>query len=546
MKGVEAGFVGGNFILRRRQLRAAATAAEKGKGGKGGKSGKGDKQHAPPGVRQKKSSTSEGYLRALEKYEPVIGIEVHVQLNTNTKAFCSCSTRESRVPNTNVCPVCMGHPGTLPVLNRSVVELAAKAGMALRCNVAEVSKFDRKNYFYPDTPKNYQISQYDVPLAEHGSLDLPLSKTRVGVTRLHIEEDAGKLTHMGSGTGRIADSTHSLVDYNRAGTPLVEIVSEPDIRSSTQAAEYGQELQKVLRYVGASNCNMQDGSLRLDVNVSIREKGAAEFGTKIELKNLNSFGSVQRAIEYEIERQAAALDAGEQLHMETRFWDEKGLKTLLMRVKEGAADYRYFPEPDIPPLVLQKSILGRWIDELPELPTARRRKYAEEYGLSDYDAAQMTDSRETSDFFQLTVDLGGSPKSTANLLMGEITKALKDAGSTITTCKLEPPSLASLVKMQDAGVISTRAVKELLPELVRDGGDPEEIVEQRGLKMITDPAEVDKLVELVLEAEKDMVEQYKAGKTKLLGALRGKLIKRSEGKMDPQTLGERLMEKLGS
>mmetsp|Transcript_9258 Transcript_9258/g.40508 ORF Transcript_9258/g.40508 Transcript_9258/m.40508 type:complete len:535 (-) Transcript_9258:921-2525(-) len=532
---MELGFAGfGVTVLRRVRGRRTVVSLAGGKS-KGG------------AVRQKKSSTSQGYLDALEKYEPVVGIEVHAQLATKTKAFCSCSTKESKLPNTNVCPVCMGHPGTLPVLNKSVVDLAIKAGLALNCEIAKFSKFDRKNYFYPDTPKNYQISQYDIPIAEHGSLDLPVSGCTVGITRLHMEEDAGKLTHMGSGSGRIADSTHSLVDYNRSGTALIEIVSEPDLRSGVQAAEYGQELQKVLRFIGASDCNMQDGSLRLDVNVSIREKGASEFGTKIEIKNLNSFGSVQKSIEHEIERQAAALNAGEKLQQETRFWDEKGLKTLLMRVKEGEADYRYFPEPDIPPLKVSDEVLQSVKDAIPELPNVRRKRYQETYGLSDYDAMLMSDDKETSDFFEQSVDLGGNPKTVANLLLAEVTLARKDLKmKTLSSSKLTPQSLADLVKLREDGLIGSKVIKALVPELVKDGGDPVAIVEERDLKFITDPKQIEDVLQGVLNQEVELVTKYKAGEKKLMGPLKGKVMAASRGRIEPELLQKRLDELLSA
>lgn len=437
------------------------------------------KKKGGSGRREKKSSASPGLLKALEKYEPVIGMEFHVQLATKTKAFCACSTASTRTPNLNVCPVCIGLPGALPVINAKVVELAAKAGLALGCKISNYSGFDRKNYYYVDTPKNYQITQDLYPIAENGSLQLPNSGKIIGVTRLHMEEDSAKMSHEGSASGAITDSTHSLIDFNRSGVPLIEIVSEPDIRSGAEAAEYGQELQRVLRYVGTSDCNMQDGSLRCDVNVSIRPKGSTEFGTKIELKNLNSFSSAQKSVDFEIERQAAILDAGGSLQMETRTWDEKTNETKTLRVKEGAADYRYFPEPDIPPLQLSDVEIEEWRAALPELPARKRERYQQDFGLSSYDAFLIADDAAVANYFETAIQAGGDPKQAANWIMGDITKVLKREKIGISLCKLTPEALAEVIKMIDNNTISGKIAKELVPELVCHGGSPVEIVEER-------------------------------------------------------------------
>jgi aspartyl-tRNA(Asn)/glutamyl-tRNA(Gln) amidotransferase subunit B len=435
----------------------------------------------PRARREKKASQSAAFLAALEKYEPVIGIEVHVQLSTKTKAYCSCSTRMGRTANTNICPVCMGHPGSLPVLNRKTVQLAAQAAMALNCIVSPASRFDRKNYFYADTAKNYQITQQHAPIAEHGHLMLAAANKKVGITRLHMEEDSAKLSHEGpkGSSGRLSESTHSLIDFNRAGVPLIEIVSEPDIRSGAEAAEYGQELQRILRYIRASDCNMQDGSLRCDVNISIRAKGESELGTKVELKNLNSFGSVQKSIEFEIERQANLLDKECQVIQETRTWDEKENVTKTMRVKEGAADYRYFPEPDLPPLLLAPEVLRAWREELPELPAEKRLRFESKLGLSPYDACLLADDVTTANYFDETVGAGADPKKAANWIMGDITKILKMEKLSIAECKLSPSDLAELIKLIDEGIINGKIAKDILPEVVIKGGSPATLVRER-------------------------------------------------------------------
>ncbi|NJO71720.1 MAG: Asp-tRNA(Asn)/Glu-tRNA(Gln) amidotransferase subunit GatB, partial [Oscillatoriales cyanobacterium RM1_1_9] len=358
------------------------------------------------------------------EYEAIIGLETHCQLSTATKIFSNSSTAFGAEPNTNIDPICMGMPGVLPVLNQKVLEYAVKAGLALNCTIAPYSKFDRKQYFYPDLPKNYQISQFDLPIAEHGHVEIEIVdeqgnaiRKTIGITRLHMEEDAGKLVHGGS--DRLAGSTYSMVDFNRAGIPLIEIVSEPDIRSGQEAAEYAQEIRRIVRYLGVSDGNMQEGSLRCDVNVSVRPLGQEKFGTKVEIKNMNSFSAIQRAIEYEIQRQIAAIEAGEKIIQETRLWEEGAQRTISMRIKEGSSDYRYFPEPDLPPIELAPEQLEQWRSELPELPAQKRDRYETALGLSPYDTRVLTDDQAVAHYYEATIAAGGDLKQVANWIMGD-------------------------------------------------------------------------------------------------------------------------------
>ena len=494
--------------------------------------------------REKKGSGSAALAAALEKYVPVIGVEVHVQLNTRTKAFCSCSTRKSLLPNVHICPTCMGHPGALPVFNKKVAELAAKAGMALGCEIAERSEFDRKNYYYADTAKNYQITQARFPIATNGMVELSAANKQIRIERLHIEEDSAKMTH--EGDGRLGDSTASYVDFNRAGIPLIEIVSAPDLSSGSEAAEYGQELQRILRHVGASDCNMQDGSLRCDVNVSIRPKTSTEYGTRVELKNLNSFASVAKSVDVEIERQAALLDGGSLVTQETRTWDEKEGKTILMRTKEESADYRYFPEPDLPPLIINSETLQEWRESLPELPSEKRQRFREDYGLSEYDAFLLADDVNIAMYLDDTVALGTDAKAAANWIMGDITKVLKHDKISINECKLRPTQLAELVSLIDNGTISGKIAKDLIIELVTQGGEPVRIVEERDLAMISDPEKIKMIVQTVLDENGKKFDEYKAGKTKLFGFFVGQVMKSSDGRADPKALNGILRTMLDS
>lgn len=485
---------------------------------------------------------------AKTEYEAVIGLETHCQLSTESKIFCSSSTEFGADPNTHVDPVCLGLPGTLPVLNQKVLEYAVKAGLALNCQIAPYSKFDRKQYFYPDLPKNYQISQYDLPIAEHGWLEIEIvdkqgnaTRKRIGITRLHMEEDAGKLVH--AGADRLAGSAYSLVDYNRAGVPLVEIVSEPDIRTGQEAAEYAKELRRIVRYLGISDGNMQEGSLRCDVNVSVRPVGQKAFGTKVEIKNMNSFNAIQRAIEYEIERQIEAIATGEPIVQETRLWEEGSQRTISMRSKEGSSDYRYFPEPDLTPIVVSEEQRESWREELPELPAQKRHRYETELGLSAYDAQVLTDERAVAEYFEATVTAGGDVKQAANWIMGDIAAWLKNEKQSIENLALKPAELAELVGLIVNGTISGKIAKDILPELLTEGGSPKALVDRKGLVQISDQGAIKTLIEEVLAAHPAELEQYRAGKTKLKGFFVGQLMKKSGGRVDPK-LTNQLLEEL--
>ncbi|MFN4195256.1 MAG: Asp-tRNA(Asn)/Glu-tRNA(Gln) amidotransferase subunit GatB [Thermosynechococcus sp.] len=484
-------------------------------------------------------------------YEAVIGLEIHCQLSTQTKIFSSSSTQFGAPPNTNIDPVCLGLPGTLPVLNEKVLEYAVKAGLALNCQIAPYSKFDRKQYFYPDLPKNYQISQYDLPIAQHGYLEIELvddngtaRRKKIGITRLHMEEDAGKLVHAGS--DRLSGSTYSLVDLNRAGVPLVEIVSEPDLRTGQEAAEYAQELRRILRYLGVCDGNMQEGSLRCDVNISVRPVGSNTFGTKVEIKNMNSFSAIQRAIDYEIERQVAALKAGEPIVQETRLWDEATQQTRPMRVKEGSSDYRYFPEPDLGPIEVSAEQLAAWRAALPELPAQKRHRYETVWGLPPQDARVLTDERAVAEYFEATVAAGAPPKLAANWIMGDITAYLKEQKLGIETLPLQPAELAELIHLIEAGTISSKMAKDLLPELLAQGGSPKALVEKKGLSQISDVATLEAVIDEVLAAHPRELEQYRAGKTKLQGFFVGQVMKKTGGRADPKLTNQLLVQKLNA
>lgn len=483
------------------------------------------------------------------QYEAVIGLETHCQLKTNTKIFCNCSTEFGTPPNTNVCPVCIGYPGVLPVLNQQVLEYAVKAGLALNCEIAPYSKFDRKQYFYPDLPKNYQISQYDLPIAEHGWLEIELvdedsnpQRKRIGITRLHMEEDAGKLVHAGS--DRLSGSTYSLVDFNRTGVPLVEIVSEPDMRSGQEAAEYAQELRRILRYLDVSDGNMQEGSLRCDVNISVRPVGQKEFGTKVEIKNMNSFNAIQRAIEYEIERQTTAIEAGERIIQETRLWEEGSQRTISMRTKEGSSDYRYFPEPDLTPIELPAAQLQQWRDELPELPAQKRHHYESELGLSAYDARVLTDDHLVAEYFEAAIAAGPPAKQAANWIMGDIAAYLNSNKLSITEIALKPEVLAELIGLIEAGTISGKIAKDILPELLTKGGSAKALVESKGLTQISDTSAIEAIIDQVVAANPKELEQYRNGKTKLLGFFVGQVLKQTGGRADPKLTNQLLAKKL--
>ncbi|NET33172.1 MAG: Asp-tRNA(Asn)/Glu-tRNA(Gln) amidotransferase subunit GatB [Cyanothece sp. SIO1E1] len=486
---------------------------------------------------------------AKTQYETIIGLETHCQLSTQTKIFSNSSTAFGAAPNSHIDPICMGLPGVLPVLNQKVLEYAVKAGLALNCQIAPYSKFDRKQYFYPDLPKNYQISQYDLPIAEHGYLEIELVDTagearrkKIGITRLHMEEDAGKLVHAGS--DRLSGSAYSLVDFNRAGVPLIEIVSEPDLRSGQEAAEYAQELRRIVRYLGVSDGNMQEGSLRCDVNISVRPVGQEKFGTKVEIKNMNSFNAIQRAIEYEIERQIQALESGEPIVQETRLWEESSQRTISMRTKEGSSDYRYFPEPDLPPLEVSTEQRQQWHSELPELPSRKRQRYEDELGLSAYDARVLTDDRAVAEYFEMAVSHEANPKLAANWVMGDIAAYLNNEKLSIDEIALQPETLAELVNLIEAGTISNKIGKDILPELLTSGGSAKELVERKGLVQISDTAAIEKIIDQVLTAHPTELEKYRNGKTKLLGFFVGQVMKQTQGRADPKLTNQLLTQKL--
>jgi len=494
---------------------------------------------------------------AKTQYEAIIGLETHCQLNTETKIFSDSSTQFTTDPNVHIDPVCMGMPGVLPVLNQKVLEYAVKAGLALNCQIAPYSKFDRKQYFYPDLPKNYQISQYDLPIAEHGWLEIEITDDkgkplldengkartkRIGITRLHMEEDAGKLVHGGS--DRLAGSTYSLVDYNRAGVPLCEIVSEPDMRTGQEAAEYAQELRRIMLYLGVSDGNMQEGSLRCDVNVSVRPVGQEEFGVKVEIKNMNSFSAIQKAIDYEIERQIAAIENGEKIIQETRLWEEGAQRTISMRIKEGSSDYRYFPEPDLGPIEVAPEQLEQWRSQLPELPYQKRHRYEEELGLSAYDARILTDDRAIAEYFEATIAAKANPKLAANWIMGDISAYLNNEKLSITQLALKPETLAELIGLIEDGTISNKIGKDVLPELLQTGGSAKELIEKKGLIQISDAGAIESAIDAVLAANPNELEQYRAGKTKLLGFFVGKVMKETGGRADPKLTNQLLAKKL--
>ncbi|MCG6135664.1 MAG: Asp-tRNA(Asn)/Glu-tRNA(Gln) amidotransferase subunit GatB [Nostoc sp. LLA-1] len=482
------------------------------------------------------------------EYEAIIGLETHCQLSTNTKIFSNSSTAFGADPNTNIDPVCMGLPGVLPVLNEKVLEYAVKAGLALNCQIAKYSKFDRKQYFYPDLPKNYQISQYDLPIAEHGWLEIELVdvegnpvRKRIGVTRLHMEEDAGKLVHAGS--DRLSGSSYSLVDYNRAGVPLVEIVSEPDLRSGEEAAEYAQEIRRIMRYLGVSDGNMQEGSLRCDVNISVRPVGREEFGVKVEIKNMNSFNAIQRAIDYEIERQIAAIEAGDRIIQETRLWEEGAQRTISMRVKEGSSDYRYFPEPDLAPIEVSEAQLEQWRSELPELPAHKRHHYENELGLSAYDARVLTEDSTVADYFEAAIASGANAKAAANWITQDIAAYLNKQKLSITEIALTPQNLAEVITLIDSGKISNAQAKQKLPDLLT-GVAPEKAF--AGQELITDAAVLEPIVDEAIASNPKELEKYRNGNTKLKGFFVGQVLKITDKRADPKLTNELVEKKLNS
>jgi aspartyl-tRNA(Asn)/glutamyl-tRNA(Gln) amidotransferase subunit B len=478
----------------------------------------------------------------LARYEPVIGLEVHVQLATNTKIFCACPAGFGAAPNTNVCPVCLGLPGALPVLNRTVVELAMRAALALDCQIGPFSRFARKNYFYPDLPKGYQISQYDQPLAEHGQVDISIDGVtkRIGVTRVHLEDDAGKSMHEG-----FRDSErYTYVDLNRSGTPLIEIVSDPDMRSSEEAYAYLTEVKQVLQYVEVSSCDMEKGCLRCDANVSVRPRGQAELGTKAEVKNLNSFRFLKLALDYEIARQIALLASGGRVAQETRLYDADTGETAGMRSKEHAHDYRYFPEPDLLPLRIGDAWRERVRAEMPELPASRRARFVAGYGLREYDAQVLTQTRAMCEYFEQAALASGDPRATANWVMGDLAAALKAEGQEIADSPVAAPQLGELVALIAKGEISGKMAKQIFAKMFASGESARAIVEREGLRQISDSGALASIVDQVLAANPKQVEQYRAGKAQVLGFLVGQVMKASRGQANPASVNELLKKKL--
>jgi aspartyl-tRNA(Asn)/glutamyl-tRNA(Gln) amidotransferase subunit B len=471
------------------------------------------------------------------EFETVIGLEVHVELKTDSKIFSSSPNRFGAEPNTNTSVIDLGYPGVLPVLNRKAVDYGMKAAMALNCQVATHTKFDRKNYFYPDNPKAYQISQFDKPIGEHGWIEIEVDgyKKKIGITRIHLEEDAGKLNH---GKG------FSLCDYNRQGTPLVEIVSEPDIRTANEAYAYLEKLKSIIQYTGVSDCKMEEGSLRCDANISIRPVGQEEFGTKTELKNLNSFNFVRKGLEYEEKRQRQVILSGGVIEQETRRFDEATGTTILMRVKEGSDDYRYFPEPDLLDLYIDEEWKARVRAEIPELPDARKTRYIDELGLPSYDAAVLTVTKEMADFFEATVNAGADAKQASNWLMGEVSGYLNAEQKELEDVALTPEGLAGMIKLIENGTISSKIAKTVFKELIENGGDTEKIVKEKGLVQISDESALLKIVTEVLDNNPQSIEDYKNGKNKAIGFLVGQLMKATKGQANPQVVNKLLQEEI--
>lgn len=477
------------------------------------------------------------------KYTTVIGLEVHSELKTKSKAFCSCSTEFGGEPNTHVCPVCLGMPGALPVLNKQVVEFAIRAGLALDCEIKKFNKFDRKNYFYPDLSKNYQISQFDKPICEHGHIDIEVEgqAKRVGITRIHMEEDAGKLVHSGA---TIKTSDSSAVDYNRAGVPLIEIVSEPDMRSAAEARAYLEKLKAILEYTEVSDCKMQEGSLRCDANISVMPEGATEFGTRAEIKNLNSFRALERAIEYEIQRQIQLVEDGGTVVQETRTWDDgKGI-TLSMRSKEEAHDYRYFPEPDLVPVEIDDAWIARVKNELPELPAARKARLMREKGLVDYDAENIVATKAMAEYFDEAAKHTDDAKGIANWMLGDVSAYLNSENVTIEEFPIAPANLGEMVNLINKGVLSSKLAKKVFAEMLKTNKEPQVLVKELGLEQISDEGAIVKIVEETLAENPQSIADYKAGKDRALGFLVGQIMKKSRGKANPEMVNALLKERM--
>jgi len=479
------------------------------------------------------------------KYEAVIGLECHAQLLTNSKLFCSCSTRFGDAPNMNTCPVCLGLPGALPVLNRVAVALAVRAALGLNCTLNPESQWARKNYFYPDLPKGYQISQYDRPLAQHGFIEISVNETikKIGVQRVHMEEDAGKSLHEG-----FADSSrYTYLDFNRSGVPLIEIVSEPDIRSSAEANDYLKRLKEILEYLDVNDGNMEEGSLRCDANVSVRKVGEQKFGTRTELKNINSFRFVQKAIDFEIDRQIEVIENGGRVVQETRLWNADEEHTVSMRSKEEAHDYRYFPEPDLPLLVLDREVKKNIERSMPELPESRRKRFVKEYALSEYDAGILATTRALAEFFEETAKLSGQPKAAANWIMGDLLRFYKDSNTdlkNLSDSPVKPKMLADMISLVEKGTISGKIAKTVMEEMYATGKTPQTIIEEKGLVQISNVDEIEMIVSKVIEQNPKPVEQYRQGKTGNFGFFVGQVMKATGGRANPQTVNDVLKKRL--
>jgi len=473
------------------------------------------------------------------KYEAVIGLEVHAQMHTDTKIFCGCSTKFGAGPNTQTCPVCIGMPGVLPVLNKKALAFAIRTGLAANCTISSYSRFARKNYFYPDLPKGYQISQYEHPICEHGHIEIVVDNEvrKIGITRIHMEEDAGKNIHEGNGP-------YSFIDLNRTGVPLMEIVSEPDLRSPREASEYMKKLRTMLRCLGVCDGNMEQGSLRCDANVSIRPEGQKDYGTRAEIKNINSFRFVEKAIEYEIKRQIKVIEDGGKVIQETRLWNsDKGI-TEAMRSKEEAHDYRYFPDPDLVPIIVEQSVIDEIRAALPELPDAKRKRFVSEYGLPEYDADFLSSEKTVAAWFEEAVEAGGQPKTVSNWMMGELMRLLNEENSSIENCLIKPKQLADMLLLIEKGTISGKIAKTIFTEIFKSGKDAEIIVREKGLVQISDESSIEKAVDSIIAKHPEEAERFKSGEEKLLGFFVGQVMQATKGKANPRMLNDLLKKKL--
>ncbi len=471
------------------------------------------------------------------EYEPVIGLEVHIQLSTKTKIFCSCSTDFGANPNTHTCPVCLGMPGVLPVLNKKVVEYAVKLGLALNCDINKFSRFARKNYFYPDLPKGYQISQYELPILENGFVEIETDDgyKKITLERIHMEEDAGKTIHKADG---------SYVDLNRTGVPLLEIVSNPVMHTPKEASEYLKAIRKTVRYLGICDGNMEEGSMRCDANISIRPKGQTKLGTKAELKNMNSFKHVEKALSYEIERQTAIIEDGDKIIQETRLWDEKNQITKSMRTKEDAFEYRYFPDPDLVPILIDDNYINQIKNDMPELPKAKYERFVREYSLKEDDARILTDEKHLADYFEEACKIHNNPTAIANWILTEMLGALNKENKTIEDSLIKPNQIAKLVKLIDNNTISGKIGKSVFAQMYKTGDEPEKIVKEKGLTQITDTGKLENIVDEVIKNNEKAVENYKSGKKNTIGFFVGQVMKATKGKANPKIVNELLIKKL--